>query len=321
MEGMFMRNRIIAALAIIVVALLPAVGHADEVYVYDPVHHNFVDTIDPAGQVTAMTYDSIDKQVVVASVESGQTMITRYSYDSSSHVVSQVGSMTETDMVTAMTYDPDGDPIITSTSNGQGTDYGATPPSYDTDNHGRVTTMTYDGTDRFAEAETDSSGRTTIYQYDNDKNMSLSSSSSIDTGGLVTSMTYDGMDHVIAAVEASGNTTIYQYDSGGSPLTIPSPPGRVTSMTYDATGLVTTVDAPGGNSTIYQYDSTGNSYTPLSDAAGRVTTTAYDSDGEVLFLAVVPLPPSCSMGLAMLAVMMGTRYFSKFRHVGAGSSI
>ncbi|MEG0598051.1 MAG: DUF6531 domain-containing protein, partial [Oscillospiraceae bacterium] len=155
--------------------------------------------------------------------------------------------------------------------------------------------MSYDDT-AHTTSFTDQLGRTTIYHYDEYRNIQYISDPDGDAKNTYDNFTADSLE------DNQGNQTAHTYDDKGNVMTITAPDGGITAYTYTADGSVaSTRDAEGGveryaydnnrnllsytdqrgNETKYEYNALGL-VTKRTDALGGEISYTYDGAGHVL---------------------------------------
>jgi RHS repeat-associated protein len=142
--------------------------------------------------------------------------------------------------------------------------------------------------DNSIETVTDALGNSTSFEYDGRGNVVTE----IDAAGGATRRTYDSANNMLTERDPLGNVTSFTYDSDGNMLTETDPLGNVTRNTYTTTtpgffdrirgarpvALLTTTTDPLGNTTTNTYS--GTNLLSTRDAAGNVTSFAYDTAGN-----------------------------------------
>ena len=268
---------------------------------------------DPLRLVTAYTHDNLGRQL--SQTQTSDTypagLTTSYTYDDQDQVVTEtdppvtdrVTGVVHTE-VTSRTYDPDGDTLTTTVSDATGGDASrTTTDTYDshgnlasvTDALGNKTTYTYDALgDRVS--ETNPAGVTTDYTYDAAGNLLTTTlvgytgnpSDPIAAENLVQdSRTYDPAGRLASDTNVVGTTTGYTYYGNGRIASsfVEGPSGDVDVYTYayDAAGNEVSSTAPGALVTDTAYNADGQVTSQTVDPTGvdRVTTAAYDPDGNV----------------------------------------
>jgi RHS repeat-associated protein len=256
---------------------------------------------DPAGKVTAFSYDGLGRLLTKTEVTDTfpAGLVTRYSYDGQGRVVTQqeppvtnrVTGAVHTP-VTTVTYDVDGlvtsraisDPTggdaprqVSSTFN----EFGQEATS--TDAAGKVVRIEYDAYGNPVK-ETDADGGITTTSYDPEGRLLTSTllgytgdpnDPSPATSLVVTSRAYDPAGRLASVTDAMGWVTSYTYtDNGLTAKVTRKDPGTGAVFTqegntYDAAGnLVSQVTNDGATTTTYAVD-----------AASRTTSTTLDPNG------------------------------------------
>lgn len=126
----------------------------------------------------------------------------------------------------------------------------------------------------------------------------------VDPEGNENSFTYAHFDQLASRTTPDGATYVFSYDTELRLVQVTNPLGmswdyiydragrltsesdfdnREVSYTHDATGRVTSRTTPVGNTISYEFDSTGR--LKAKDAAGAVTSYAYDEAGRVVHAA------------------------------------
>lgn len=260
--------------------------------------------IDPAGNRTDMTYDSLHN---LTSVIDPRGFLTTYTYNGKL-LTSKTDALNRT---TNYTYTPEGYLKTETDPAGHTTTY-----SYDAfgnriaavDFLGNTTTYAYDERGNLIET-TDPLGVVTRNEYDAVGHLTRVTRN-YDAGrpqndenlyNLVTQYAYDARGNRVATTDTLGRTTLYEYDSADRLLRTTDPAGNITTSTYNTAGLlVSTTDAL-GHSTLYDYDESGRlirtsnalgqiaraitfdiaaNTSTVTDAFGRATVTHFDSLGR-----------------------------------------
>jgi RHS repeat-associated protein len=145
-------------------------------------------------------------------------------------------------------------------------------------------------------------GYTTVYHYDNNKNLTRIERPAPGGQTQVTQYGYDKLNRKISMTDPNGNVTNYEYDSAGRLVKARNPENDETTYTYDAHGNILSVTDGNGVTTYYgydslnrknhQYDELGNhwywEYDKLgrldkhTDAMGYKTNYEYDSLGRLI---------------------------------------
>ncbi|HET9346554.1 MAG TPA: RHS repeat-associated core domain-containing protein, partial [Candidatus Limnocylindrales bacterium] len=207
-------------------------------------------------------------------------LITRYGYDGSGHLLS-----VNVNCTTSGTTPP----ATASSCTGAGTQDAST---------NLITTYTYTANDRL-DTETDPLGHVTKHQYDTHGNETsvianyVAGQSATADRNVATLTEFDGSTTAGKAglptevTDPVGNATTYTYDALGRQLTEVLPgdasiPALTRTTTYDELGnALTETDAwTGATRTTTRVYDLANRETQVTDAAGVVTSTAYDAAGN-----------------------------------------
>ena len=140
--------------------------------------------------------------------------------------------------------------------------------AYTYDERGNILSVSRD-------AVADGLNATTSYTYDPrfDKQASVT-----DTLGRTTQMDYDEQGNLLSRQRPIGTST-YDYDAIGNLIRVTDPDGYVREMEYDANGYLTRTYIPGSSpviETTYTYDQRGNVHTK-TDPNGHTTSYSYDA--------------------------------------------
>lgn len=174
-----------------------------------------------------------------------------------------------------------------------------------TDPEGRWLSFAYNTAGQIS-GVTDSAGRSVAYAYDANGNLA----SVTDLDGNTTSYTYDSAHHLLSRTDPNGGVLANTYDSSGRILTQTDPMGRTTTLAYSSAATygpsTTTVTDALGNVEVQTYDNnvlmsvtraegtsqaatTTYAYasgilepSSVTDPDGHVSSTVYDSAGDVL---------------------------------------
>ncbi|MCL6472752.1 MAG: DNRLRE domain-containing protein [Firmicutes bacterium] len=251
-----------------------------------------VSFIDPLGNKTTYSYDSANRQMVVADALGHKTTYTYNEAGNPVFIVDPLGAKTSFEFENnnliatidakggkaSYVYDSAGNMVETVDTLGRITLY-----AYDINNKPITITYPDNTTTRYVydEAgnllqETDALGKTTTYTYDEYGNRT----STTDALGATTIYTYDEAGNVTSATDSKGSTTTFSYDVLGQLTTIEDPLGNTTSYDYDALGNRTSVTDANGATTTYTYDANGQVVKEI-DALGATTTYTYDGNGNV----------------------------------------
>jgi YD repeat-containing protein len=231
------------------------------------------------------TYDASNRLSTVTtdlsptdnSISDGNTVVTTYTYDSTS---TRVASISQTGgAYLAITYDGSNRVASFTQTTSSGVSR-VTSFSYDTVN--RVTTVTTN--------LTDSSGTTqlaTLLKYDTNNDLTeidLPAAQSGATAQVIT-YTYDSAGDVLTATDASGHAVTYTWDSVGNLLTQQDALGNTITRTYSGDEVLTETVTPGSgqggtaSTTRYAYDSS-NRLRYVVSGEGRVIEYRYNSYGQ-----------------------------------------
>ncbi len=238
---------------------------------------------DPAGKVTYLDFDRLDRLVAVirkvGDVEDDggdeDDAVSRFEYDPEGNITAAVGPEGErveyvydaADRRTQLTaIEPiGGDLVMTLAYDGSNNVRSATLPN------GNTVTLLYDSADRLTSAS--------------------------DSVGLLVSYVYDPAGNVLARADGLGRVWRYAYDPAGrltraaDPI-VESPQDLVTGFAYDGVGRLTERVNPLGVLTRYAYDGLGRltrlledaDGQPSSDTADTATSYVYDGAGRVVSL-------------------------------------
>lgn len=153
-----------------------------------------------------------------------------------------------------------------------------------TDPLGRAVKFTYSASKDLTKA-TDARGDAWSFTYSS-QHLLLSMT---DPRGGKTASTYDGAGRVVSQSDPLGRTTTYAYSgaagSGTGTATLTDPRGEVSRYQYSGNELTSVTDAVGtsGQGTwSYSYDPAVLGRTSVTNPDGHITTSAYDSAGNLL---------------------------------------
>jgi RHS repeat-associated protein len=163
-----------------------------------------------------------------------------------------------------------------------------------TDPMSRATTYAYDSSGDLTSV-TDPLSRVTSFTYNTTSHLLLTmtfpngQSGGPDAGDKVTN-TYNSSDQVVTQTDQMGNETTYSYtgnnfSSTGGTTTITDPDGNVEVQDYTYGMLQSLTKGYGTGSAAtwsYEYDPTTLGLTQTTDPNGNVTSSTYDSYGNVL---------------------------------------
>jgi RHS repeat-associated protein len=150
---------------------------------------------------------------------------------------------------------------------------------------GRAWAYAYDASGNLASA-TDPLGRTSTFTYDA-SHLLLSMK---DPRGGTTTNTYNASGQVVSQVGPDGGATTFSWSGdpaspAGAANTMTDPNGNVTQYQYANMELASVTHAfgtPLAATTSYAYDPATLGVTTVTDPAGHVTTSGYDSAGNLL---------------------------------------
>lgn len=258
---------------------------------------NLVTVTDPAGRVTALSYDAANHLISItdpagnnyAFTYGGNTLTSviypdgetwRYTYDANAFMLTKTDPMGN---ITTYTYD-DQHRVASSTDpvgkvrsiSYPSTGSDVTKTTVFTEKDGGVWQYTYDTKRGTLTSKIDPQGGVTSYTYDSAGN----STSTTTPDGATTTATYDGYGNMLTSTDAMGQTTSYSYNSFGQVISVTDPQGDVTSYQYDATGNMTAQTDATGATTTYGYDAKGN-VVKITGASGLSTAFNYDSTGNL----------------------------------------
>jgi len=225
-------------------------GNAVSTFTYNR-EHGLLDYTDPRGTLAARYgYDSEGRLVSVTDA-SGKAIVTTHDLDANKEIVQD-----RRGNVTTYTYDNDGNVTETLDALGQ-----RSISQYDalgnekssTDALGHVVLRSFDPKSGKQLTETDPLGHASSWTYDTGTGTQLKSS-----------------------VDWRGNTTYFGYGEKGQ--SISEPLGRSSGIGIGAGGNMDRLTVA-GRSTYFGYDDKGNRISE-TDAAGNVTTFAYDANNQ-----------------------------------------
>jgi RHS repeat-associated protein/uncharacterized repeat protein (TIGR01451 family) len=246
---------------------------------------------------TVVTADDLGDIVREDISSGGQTLSTRFVYDSVGHAIQKTDPLGHT---VSAGYDAQGNLIRYTDGGGNPTQFyyndqgqittavapdGATLSSatYDANGNplamlgptGAVMRFTYDSSGRPL-TRTDSAGNVLRYAYDATGRVS----GITDPAGKTTGFQYDAGNRLVLVTDAIGNAAHFTYDGAGNVSGTSDGRGNAESFIYNPFGSVlSTTDPLGGKSTI-TYDANGR-VTGTTDRAGNSNTYAYDADGRL----------------------------------------
>jgi RHS repeat-associated protein len=206
------------------------------------------------------------------------------------------------DYTTTYTYDTYGELTKATDANGHATTYSDFEangyPATTTDALTNASHATYDDRGQVLTA-TDELGKTTTQTYDTFGRPLVSKVPKDQSAGVYITTpapVYDANDNVTTATAPNGAVTTAVFDdadeltSQTTPKDQPTDPDRIATYTYDKVGNQLTATAPKGNlpgatpgsyTTHYAYDELDRVISS-TDAAGHITSTAYDEAGNTI---------------------------------------
>src|SRR5271157_5970007 len=217
-----------------------------------------------AGTTVDTTYDSLGRVSSVSnphfSTSSPSDGVTYYSYDA-------MGRPADVGAAHAVKY-PDGNySSITYAGN----------CATSTDPQSKARKTCVDGLGRTTSVYEDPSGLNyqTTYSYD-----VLNNLTGVTQGSQTRTYTYDMLSRLASATTPESGTTSYTYDANGNALTRTDARSITTTYSYDALNRLTSKtynDNPRTPTAYFNYDESTYLGTPLSNTAGRLSSTATGS--------------------------------------------
>ena len=265
---------------------------------------NLTAVTDPAGRQLTFSYGANGK---VATVTDPGNRMVSYGYDGAGNLTSVTdtgGGLTKFGygaghLMTTMTDPNNG--TVTNVFDGSGRLTSQKDPLqrqttyvYDTGKttittpKGNVTVQLYDSNGELT-SETrgfgTSSAATWTYEYDP---ATLMLTQTIDPDGHGTSYARDSHGNPTRVSDGLGRSTVTTYNQLDEPLQVTDPSGVTTTRTYDAAGNLLTVSRPltstgETQTTTNHYDDPSHpgDVTSTTDARGKTTQDAYDSQGDL----------------------------------------
>lgn len=206
--------------------------------------NELVETINPLGASTTYGYDPSGNQVSTTNAD-GYTTTTTYNQNGQAIATnsSQPGVAP-----TSKTYNPDGQ--LTSLTDGTGT-----------------STYSYDALGRLI-SQSDGSGATTTYTYDNQGN--LTSISYPNSDPLRVTYTYNAANQMTSETDWQGNKFIFSYDKSGNLISQSYPNSVDATYTYNALNQISSIQDASGSNILASYNYTRN---PNGLVATQATST------------------------------------------------
>ena len=253
---------------------------------------NVVQVIDPNGNVTLNTYDSLGRlattktnpTVAASATSHADDIVVQNNYDASGNLIQVTDGLGQ---VTRFTFDGLKRPISTTWDYGSAraktlsTEYDAAVKTATVDSRNWRTEFSYD--ERFRLTASSCTNRTDDNEtltYDlADRLLAINRSGSGDLRNVA--YQYDAADHVTQET-STGQTTVSSYDASGNRCSVTYPlGGRQLVTSFDALNRVTEIveskpGVPGQRTTTYQYDLAGNRLR-CQQPNGVEEITAYDA--------------------------------------------
>ncbi|SEM02865.1 DNA/RNA non-specific endonuclease [Streptacidiphilus jiangxiensis] len=247
----------------------------------------------PGGAAWRQEFDDSGRRISLTDPAGG---VTRYGWDDNGHLASSTDALGHT---TRLDCDAAGLPVAV-------TDPTGAVIRYERDAFGRVTAetdplgttvrYTWDTEGRLTTRRT-GAGPVETFAYDDEGNLlvytdQLGQVSSFEYGpfSVLTARTsadgsrlafdYDANLRLTRVTDALGRQWTYSYDAAGRLVGERDFQGRAVRYLLDGAGQTVTVTNALGQEIHYGYDQVGN--TVLRDAAGRITTFAYDAAGNLV---------------------------------------
>ena len=250
---------------------------------------NKVSVTDPAGLITAFTYDPARR---VATVTDPASVVTTNTWSLRGELLTtKVGAQNASVYV----YNPDRTLKTATDPNGNATSFGYDARGRRTSRTGPVggiDAWTYDAAGQVLTA-TDAANRQNVYTYDNAGRVATVTDPSgrkttttynldgtVKTVAVLNGTTYtyayDAAGRVSTVTDASAQVWAYVYEPGGQLANYTTPTGRITAWAYDTAGRRTTLAYPDGATYNYTYDTTSRvaSITPGEVVADTFTGSA-----------------------------------------------
>lgn len=224
-------------------------------YEYDD-HGNLVRQVDPNNNERTWTYNSFGQKLTKTDEN---THTRNYIYDAD-------GLLTEVINPNGNHFWYNYDELWRRTSVTDGRGSFANDPDHMTtiayDNAGRITSVTGPITSKSYQYDevgnrthvTNGRGYTTLYEYDNNNNLTRIERPAPGGQTQVTQYQYDELDRKISKTDPNGNVTTYEYDAAGRLTKTTDPEGNETTYIYDAQGNMLSGTDGSGMATHYEYD-------------------------------------------------------------------
>ena len=231
---------------------------------------NLIETILPDNSKIKMSYDRLDRPLSLTDPKGNMTSFA-YSApqgeDASCNTCSESNSSdspkptTITDPlgnITKLSYDPLGNLIAL------------------TDSNGNKSTYLYDSLSRLQQA-TNPLGQKTIFTYDKAGNLTKLQ----DPNGNITTNVYNASNHLTQTKDALDNITSFSYDNVGNLLKVTDANNNPLSFIYNKNYQKTGEKDALNNQTKFSYDKEGNLIQRI-DANGKITSYLYNPIDDLL---------------------------------------
>jgi len=254
-----------------------AVGHSSS-YTYDNRFGLKTSETDPNGLTSTQAYDDLGRETAQTSPD-GSNSTTAYSADSSYGAAYKAATTDVSAPDTTVYWDALDRVVAKSIVGGGGairvaqTTYFNNGLMQQTREPGAVnwTTFTYDWLQR-ASTTQHPSGVNTTYSY---SGTTTGLTTTVSDSGHGKTITKNSLGQVMRIDTDGGAYVIFAYDGNGYP-TQTNASGAISNFGFDDRGFKTSMNDADLGAWSYQYDALGNN-TRQQDAAGNVTTTAYDA--------------------------------------------
>ncbi len=234
---------------------------------------NLLTETDPLGHTTSHTYDA-QRDLLSTTDALGRT--TSFAYDAAGHLLTTTSPR---GFAATTTYDAQGNPTRTVDALGN-----ALQTAFDANGNrtsitgpdGATTLNQYDAAGRRTQVS-DPAGSATLLHYDDAGNLVGQ-----NTGSGANGLAYDADGRIVGTTNGAASRVISR-DPTGAVAAATTSAGAAMLVSYDPAGrFAGLADATSGNSLAQRsYDAVGN-LTSITDAAGSVTSFAYDADNRLL---------------------------------------
>jgi RHS repeat-associated protein len=231
--------------------------------------HEPLSITDAAGQVTTLTYNNSNGQLLTRTVVVGgnsQTTTLTYTGPSGSGTGDYLTSVTGpiSGATTSYTFDA------------------AERVHTVTDSEGYTITNSYDNLDRLTSAAyPDGTSDQTFYS-------NLDVARTIDRQGRTTYNQYDAIRELVQTTDPLGRTTKYTWCTCGGLSTLTDANGNVTTWGLDDQGRVTSKTYADSSAINYVYETNTSRLHTMTDARGNVATYSYNTDNTLSGTAYTP---------------------------------